>query len=192
MVEHRRRAELVQWVAAKVMPHEPAVRAYLRRRLVPQDEIDDLIQEGYCRLANIETPELIVSPGGFFLTTVRNLLTNQRTRAAVVRIDAMAELEDIAGPDTEPSPEARAGDRRELERVHALIATLPDRCRQVVELRKIEGLSQRDVAARLGITETIVENEGSRAVRLILEGLRAQGDGVARDYDARRRRGRGS
>lgn len=176
----------MQWVANSVMPHEPVVRAWLRRRLVPQDEIDELIQEGYCRLAGVEAPELVANPGAFFLTTVRNLLANQRARRQVVRIDAMPNLDLVAGADPGPSPENISGDRLELVRIKRLIAALPERCRRILELRKLDGLSQREVAERLEITETIVENEGSRAIRLIMEALREEGDGIARDYEQRR------
>lgn len=186
MREIERRAELVEWVALRVMPHEPAVRAWLRRRMVPQDEIDDLIQDGYCRLAGIQAPELVDNPGGFFFTTVRNLLSNARARRQVVRIDAMPEIEDFAGADMTPDPERATGDRLEFERIRALMGDLPERCRQVVELRKLDGLSQREVAQRLGITETIVENESARAIRLMMDALRQQGDDVARDYEQRR------
>ena len=191
MQETRARAELVQWVAVKVMPHEPVVRAWLRRRLVPQDEIDDLIQEGYCRLAGVEAPELVGNPGAFFLTTVRNLLASQRARAHVVRIDAMPEIDDMAGADHAPDPERATGDRLELARVRALIAMLPERCRRVLELRKLEGLPQREVAERLGIPETKVENDVRRALRLMMDALRTQGDEIARDYEARRLAARG-
>lgn len=190
MASPMRRAELVKWVATRVMPHEPAVRAWLRRRRVPKDEIDELIQEGYCRLAGVEAPDDIINPGAFFLTTVRNLLSKQRARSQVVQIDIMSDITEIAGADVAPDPELMTGDRVEFDRVRAVIATLPERCRQVLELRKLEGLSQREVAARMGIAETIVENEGARALRLLIEGLRTQGDNIARDYEERRSRGR--
>jgi len=69
-----------------------------------------------------------------------------------------------------------------------LIDRLPDRCRRVFEMRKIQGLSQREIAARLGITETVVENEVVKGLRLISRALRQGGPaarrrGLSRDYD---------
>lgn len=183
-----RRRELVAWVAREVMPHEPTVRAWLHARRVPADEVDDLIQDGYCRIAGLDDFEHIDNPGAFFLTIVRNLLANKWARERVVRIDVMAEIDTMAGADEAPGPELQAGDRRELGRVCALMATLPERCRHILQLRRIDGCSQREVAEMMGVTETIVENETVRGLRLIMEALRAQGGRVAGEYEARRRR----
>jgi RNA polymerase sigma factor (sigma-70 family) len=182
------RRELVAWVAREVVPHEPAVRAWLRARMLPGDEIDDLIQEGYCRLCGLDSTDHIYNPGAFFLTTVRNLLANRWARSRVVRIDAIAEIEVLAGPDEAPGPERLAGDRRELSRIRALIATLPERCRRIVILRRIEGRSQREVAETMRITETIVENETVRGLKLIMDALRTEGEDIAIEYAARRPR----
>jgi RNA polymerase sigma-70 factor (ECF subfamily) len=72
----------------------------------------------------------------------------------------------------EPSPERVVAARAELEEVLRLMSRLPARCRQVLELRKIQGLSQREIAARLGITEAVVENDVAKGLRLISKALR--------------------
>ncbi|MFD2137087.1 RNA polymerase sigma factor [Novosphingobium resinovorum] len=67
-----------------------------------------------------------------------------------------------------PSPEEQAASRISYERVLAIIGRLPERCRRVVELRKIEGWSQKEIAAHLGMTEKAVEKQvwtGVRAIR---------------------------
>lgn len=170
------------------MPHEPSVRAWLCTRMITRDEIDDLIQDGYCRLSALDTVEHIDNPGAFFLVTVRNLLASRRRRSKVVRIEPVGEIDTMAGADEAPSPERQTGDRRELGRVRAVLAGLPDRCRKIVELRRIDGRSQREVADIMGVTETIIENETIRGIKLLMEGLRAQGEQVAADYELRRPR----
>src|SRR5258707_582907 len=44
---------------------------------------------------------------------------------------------------------------------------LPAKCRGVVWMRKVEGLSQRDVARRLNIAETTVEKHVARGIRFL-------------------------
>ena len=66
----------------------------------------------------------------------------------------------------------------------ALIAALPDRCRRIFELRKIEGVSQREIARRLGVSEHVVENESVRGLRAILAAMTEQ-DAPARARGAR-------
>jgi RNA polymerase sigma-70 factor (ECF subfamily) len=55
------------------------------------------------------------------------------------------------------------------------LATLPPRCREVTVLRKLKGIPQREVAARLGIAEKTVEEQVARGVRRCEAWLRKQG-----------------
>jgi RNA polymerase sigma-70 factor (ECF subfamily) len=169
------RAKIVAWVGAQVMPHEAAVRAWLRRSLVSHEDIDDLIQEAYARIAALEEVDHILRPDGYFFQTVRNLLGDHLRRSRIVRIDAATEIDSLSLYDDEPSPERITAARRELARVRELIAALPDRCRRIFELRKIHGLPQREIARLLGVNESAVENDGAKGLRLILKALRDEG-----------------
>jgi len=62
---------------------------------------------------------------------------------------------------------------------------LPDRCRRIFEMRKIEGLPQREIARRMGVTENVVENESVRGLRAILAAL-AEGETQQQPTAARR------
>ena len=168
------RARRAAWVAARVMPHEPAVRRWLQRSRVPENEIDDLVQQAYCRLAELDSVEGIRSPDAYFFEVVRRLFLNNIRRARVVNIESVAEIETLNVYADEISPERVVAARRELGEVMRLIEHLPPRCRKVFELRKIQGLSQREIAEQLGIAETIVENEVVKGLRLISRALRAQ------------------
>lgn len=55
----------------------------------------------------------------------------------------------------------------ELEILTHAIQSLPARCRQILTLRKIYGMSQKEVAAQLGITEHTVEAQGTIGLRKI-------------------------
>jgi len=67
----------------------------------------------------------------------------------------------IHGPRTAGS----ASRDEELGRLTRAIQALPERCRQVLTLRKIYGLSQREIATRLGLPESTVEAEVADGVR---------------------------
>jgi len=49
---------------------------------------------------------------------------------------------------------------------------LPERCREVFTLRRIHGVSQKEIAARLGISEKTVENQSVLALRRCVEFFR--------------------
>lgn len=181
MDEDRQQA-LSLWVTREVLPCERLVRAWLARSMVGREDSDDLIQEAYCRLAGVEHFEAIARPDGFFFQIVRNLLLTRLKRASLVRIETISELDDLALADGAPSPERVVGARRDLERVNRRIEALPERCREIFKLRRVEGLSQREIAERLGISENVVEHDISKALRLVVRALRDEGDDLPDDY----------
>lgn len=165
---------VVQWVAAHVVPHEPGVRCWLRSRRVTDDAADDLVQEAYCRIAGMASVSHIDRPDAYLFQVVRNLHLEQLRRQRVVPMTPLTE--DIASSifDDAADPERAAMARLSLARVEELIAGLPDRCRQIFIWKRIEGVSQKVIAMRLGVTESVVENDVMKGLRLILGGLAEQ------------------
>jgi RNA polymerase sigma-70 factor (ECF subfamily) len=169
------RARIVAWLGREILPHEADVRAWLRRSLAAAGDADDVIQEAYCRLASLASIDHIENPRAYFFQAARSVALEQIRRARVVRIETVTEIDALNVELDEPSPERIAGGRRELAQVQRLIAGLPERCRRIFEMRKIEGLPQREIARRMGVTENVVENESVRGLRAILAAL-AQGE----------------
>jgi len=58
-----------------------------------------------------------------------------------------------------------------LEKIHAAIGTLPDKCREVFSLSKLNGLSYNEIANHLNISVKTVENQIVRALKLLREKL---------------------
>ncbi|KRA60094.1 RNA polymerase subunit sigma-24 [Caulobacter sp. Root655] len=169
------RARIVAWLGREILPHEADVRAWLKRSLPTGGDVDDIIQETYCRLAGLASVDHIETPRAYFFQAARSIVLEQLRRARVVRIEAVTEIDALSIEWDEPSPERIAGGRRELAQVLRLIAALPDRCRRIFEMRKIEGLPQREIARRMGVSENVVENESVRGLRAILAAL-AEGE----------------
>lgn len=164
--------QLIGWVGRHILPLEARLRSWLRSAF-PTIDADDVIQETYCRISALDSVAHIADPCSYFFQTARNVVLQQIRRTRVVSIEAASGLSefDQALAEDDASPERIVAGRRALARVEALIAALPDRCRQIFQLRKIEGVSQREIATRLGVTETIVENEVTRGLRRILDAM---------------------
>lgn len=170
------REAIIDWVALHILPHEAYVRAWLMRAMRRPSDVDDVIQEAYCQIAELETVAHIRNGRAYFLTAARSMLLQRLRRERVVRIEAITDLDALRMRDEGPSPERVTGARRELERVLGLIAMLPPVCRQVIELRRIHGFSQRETALRLGVTEAVVENNSIRGLKVILKALEEEDD----------------
>jgi RNA polymerase sigma factor (sigma-70 family) len=188
------RNEIVGWVATQILPHERDVRAWLRRTGAPEHDIDDFVQEAYCRLAALHSVSHIGHGRAYFFQTVRNIAVERMRRARVVSINYVTEIDSLNVVDNEPSPERIAASRCELRRVKLLIESLPEKCREIFKLRRMQGISQREIARLLGVTENVVEMQTTRGLRLILQAL-AKGDeqshspGMAKNNDGKKRQG---
>lgn len=170
--------ELSAWFVDQVLPLEGVLERYLRRNWRNASEIADLRQEVYARVWDgcaLRRPD---SAQAFVLATARNLLIDRARRAQIVAIDTFADMDALAPTVDELSPERHLTGRSELRLLQVALDLLPARCREVVELRKIEGLSQREVASRMGITEDTVERQVSKGVRALAQALQAGANAV--------------
>lgn len=158
-----------RWLATHVLPHEPAMRAWLRRTTNAADsDIDDIVQDTYAVLAKLESIEPIRDPRTYAFQVARSVFLQGLRRSKVVAIDAVADLGALDAPDDAPSPEQHAMGKRELRRVEAAIGDMPPQVRKVFWLRRVEGLSQRETAAALGLAEHTVEKYSAKGMKLLL------------------------
>jgi len=162
-------AELIAWVGRCILPHERRLRAWLRSSY-SAIEADDVVQEAYCRIASLERTDHILDPRQYLFSVARNIVLEQLRRSRVVRIEAVSNFADLEAslPADGISPERVLAGRLALRRVEELISALPDRTRRIIRLRKIEGYSQGEIAARLGLSISVVENELTRGISRLL------------------------
>ena len=157
------------------------LRHYLGRYLRRREDAEDVVQESFTRVLEAAAKGEIHYPPSYLYRTARNLAFNLRARKFN---QAERTLEDSASPDvmdeTEPGPEDRVMAQRQFELFCRVAASLPPQCRQVLVLRKVHGLSQREVAARLGLAISTVEKHLAKALRRCAQDMAAmqadQGD----------------
>lgn len=167
--------ESARWFAAEVQPHEGSLRSYLRNKFPAHPDIDDLVQETYARLLQAREHGDVRSPKSFLFTTARNAAYDYFRRRKIATIDGIAELETLPVLEDRPGiPEAVAHDQ-ELQLLAQAIEALPARCRQVLTLRKIYGLSHREIAAQLGVSEHTVNAQIAIGVLRLRDFLKAHG-----------------
>lgn len=163
--------QLVAWVGRHILPHERQLRVWLRAAF-PAVDVDDVVQETYCRISGLDQFEHIDDPRRYFFRAARNVVLEQFRRERVVSIGAASGLAELDNaPDPAQSPEEIVAGRHLIARIERLIDALPDRARMVFRLRKIEGVAQRDIALRLRIPENAVENDVARGLLRILDQL---------------------
>lgn len=168
------------WLARQVLPHEPALRGWLRQKRNLPFDVDDLVQESYAVLAGLASVDHVQNPRAYFFQVAHSLVLRELRRARVVSIRAVDDLDAFGATMDEPSPERQTADREELQHLADAIARLPRQCGEAFRLRKVEGYSQREIAARMGVAESTVEKHVAKAVKLLMEAFGRGGKPAAR------------
>jgi RNA polymerase sigma-70 factor (ECF subfamily) len=167
--------EVVDWLTINFLPHEAELRSMLRRVCISAAEVDDVIQETCYRILVMPGLDHVRSPKPFVFRTAKNIVLDRIRRDAVVSIDTMANLDELEIADTAPSPDRVVFAREELKWVFGLISNLPDRCKSVFRARRVHGMSQNETAQTLGLTDSVVEHEMMRGMRLMSEMISKHG-----------------
>lgn len=167
------------WFVAEVLPLERRLIRYLIHARSPRSELEDLRQEVFARVYEAAAAHRPSPVWPFVYRVARNLVIDRLRRSQVVPIELLADPETLgtAGEDI-PADRVLAA-RQQVGQLLDAMDDLPDRCREVVRLRKIEGLSQREVAERLGIAEHTVEKQVAKGVRRLAEALFGDPDAVS-------------
>jgi RNA polymerase sigma factor (sigma-70 family) len=152
------------WLAKHILVHEPELRSWLGRRSVPGLDIDDVVQESYAILAGLSSIDHIHHPRIYLFQVAKSVILQTFRQSRIVAFSALAEFDALLIPDDTPSPEAIAAGRQELGRLSELIDALPPKCREAFVLRKVRGLSQREVAGAMAVSENTVEKHIGKAL----------------------------
>lgn len=157
------------WLARCVLPHERALRTWLIRRRIAGLDVDDIVQETYARLASLESVDAIRNARTYMFQTAYSIVVSHLRRSRIVSIRAADDIESLGVAASEPTSEDIVQSREELVEIARALASLPDNCRKTFILRRVEGLSQRETASRLGISEKTVEHHMSRSIRFLMD-----------------------
>ena len=167
--------EREQWFVDEVLPHEQGLRSWLKSRFPSVKDVDDLVQEAFSRLVKAHSSGPIVNPRAFLFVVGRNLALNQLRHLRYERPEGAEEVDPMSIIDEVNSPPESLALQEEFQQLIQAIQSLPTRCRQVMTLRKIYGLSQKEVARRLGISVHTVEAQASIGLRKCIAYFRENG-----------------
>jgi RNA polymerase sigma factor (sigma-70 family) len=141
------------------------LRRFFEKRIGRSEEIEDLIQEVFVRLAAGARVEAAHDIEAYLFQTATNLLRDRGRRLAARAAGAHEPYDDMlhGGAAETLSPEREALGAEAIERLIAALYGLPERTRSVWVLYHFEDLPHREIARRLGMAQSTVEKHMSRA-----------------------------
>jgi RNA polymerase sigma-70 factor (ECF subfamily) len=151
------------------LEYEGVLRACLHRYARNVADVDELLQDTWTHLlaaGSAQNREEIRSIRAFALTVARNVALSWLRHRQVVPIELVADLEQLELLDERGLVDEIVNSHQELALLTQAVERLPARCRQVFTLRKVYGLSQKEIAAELGISENTVEQHLAKGMRL--------------------------
>ena len=159
------------------LAHRSELQAYLTRKLHNADVAAELTQETFLRFAEHSGGTAALTPithdRSYLYRVAHNLAVDYVRGQKRENIDSIAQdrLADI--PDDAPSPEQTVSGQSELLRLQQILLELPERTRQTFVLNRIHLHTYRETAERLEISESSVQKHLARAVKHVMQRLRA-------------------
>jgi RNA polymerase sigma factor (sigma-70 family) len=123
------------------------------RRFGPRVSAEDIAQEAFTKLVSTKVED-IASPRAYLTTTARNLALNDIRRQTNSKTHAHADIERIA-PAYTVDPEAQLIAAEEAAATDDALNALAPHLKQALLLHLVEGLTQPEVAQRLGCSRRI-------------------------------------
>ena len=174
-----------------------AIRGRLMRLvvgIVPPKEVEDIVQETYVRVCQIENKDAIRQPHSLMFRTAQNLALNHLKRAESRLTSGVDEIDEFGAP----------ADGRVLDQTYQQVASdeqfavfceavrhLPPQCRRAYVLKKVYGHSIREIASSMKLSESTVEKHivaGAKKCMQYRRDWQAQGPPGGRANQQRRSR----
>lgn len=185
-------ADLNSWFCREVLPLEAALTRFIVRNWRVHDDVVELRQDIYERTLKGAREALPTVASAFVFTVARNHLINCATRARIVSFDLMADLGSLGTAHDLSATERMLDARDQLRRASAGMDALPPRCREVVRLRKVEGLTTREAADRLGVGIDTIERQLTLGMRALVDCMLGGSGKIRRAEPSRHRKARGA
>jgi RNA polymerase sigma-70 factor (ECF subfamily) len=128
--------------------------------IVPPREIEDIVQEAYVRVCQVEKRAGIRVPHSYLFRAVRNLALDYVKCAESRLTDSFEEGGEAVERDAghlDDETYRQAASNEEFALFCDAVRHLPVQCRRAFVLRKVYGYSQREIAVELGLSESTVE-----------------------------------
>ncbi|WP_026872336.1 sigma-70 family RNA polymerase sigma factor [Inquilinus limosus] len=144
--------------------HYQELLRHLTRRLGSASAAADVAQDTWLRLRRAEAVPELQNPEAYLFRIADNLARDRlRGDAARARTLLPAELGEDR-PSDAPGADAVLDHRQRLKLLERAVAELSPKCREVFLLHKFDGLSHGEIAARLGISRSMVEKHVMKAL----------------------------
>jgi RNA polymerase sigma factor (sigma-70 family) len=144
-------------ISAAFVEHNAFLKKFVARYLSSQHDIEDVVQEAYLRAYLAETQRDIDQPKAFLFRIAKNVALTNLTKKSRQITEYLEDTSASRVTETEAPADLELAAHELLGLYCEAIATLSEKCREVFLLRKIHGLSHKEIAERMSLSVSSVE-----------------------------------
>lgn len=148
---------------------------YVATFFVSREDIEDTVQEIYLQALTSERKTEIRAPAAYLFRVARNVALNKKLRQRKIFFENIGQFDDSIGADDAPSLFDHVYGKQKLRALSEAIDALPPQCRKVFLMQRMDGLSYKEIASRLGISARTVEKHLEKALSRCAEHLLTHG-----------------
>lgn len=141
------------------------LKRFISRHLLASNDIDDIAHEAFLRAYEAEKQRKIDQPSAFLFRIARNLIFSQAKKKSHKITDYIEDFEHEDVLMIDESLEENIMAQQKLGIICEAVASLPPQCRRVFLLKKVYGLSHKEIAENMGIAVSTIEKHLSKAIR---------------------------
>ena len=159
--------------------------------IVPPKDVEDIVQETYVRVCQIDNKDTIRQPQSFMFRTAQNLALNHIKRAEyrlTEGVDAIDELGALPADFMQDGTYAQVTSDEQFALFCEAVRHLPQQCRRAYVLKKVYGYTLREIAAEMGLSESTVEKHVVAGAKKCMQYRREQQAAESKDASVSRRR----
>ena len=136
--------------------HRSQLRWAAQKIVGTRELAEEVVQEAYIKVTDFANALTVKQPVAYCFQVVRNLAIDYRRRQSLETHFFVTEEEGEHVASAQGTPEQLAISRQNLQIVDKVLDGLPSRTRLAFEMHRLSGLTQRDIAQRLGVSATLV------------------------------------
>ncbi|MGQ1944401.1 RNA polymerase sigma factor [Ornithobacterium rhinotracheale] len=150
--------------------YRPRLTNYAHRFINNQVVVEDLVQDTFEKIWEKRSTLDLISVSSLLFTIIRNKCINHLKRQSILEISSIEYLENLEGEerlygvDLKSEAEVPLLVEELKAQIEIVLRQLPKRTKEIFLLRRDEGLKNREISERLGISTTAVEKHMSRAL----------------------------
>jgi RNA polymerase sigma factor (sigma-70 family) len=145
----------------------------LKRYIGCSDTAEELVQEAYLRVMQLDTVNEIANLPGYLFRVAINLAKDHIRRISLTEQDSLNLLNDQLAC-RQPTPDTVMQAQQELDMLERLISELPPQCQRIFLLCKIQHLSHAEIAEQLNISPRTVEKQICKALKILRDRMFCQ------------------